>query len=530
MSYILTKLFYGGICMNSENLKRPLFLVLNIESHRTPEENLGIYYLQAALKDEGIDSEYRDLWLENIDSKEFSTSYDFSKTLFVGISGCLSNVSEVKEFIDLLPKGIPVVVGGYGGTFEYEALLRIGCEVVMIGEGDKAIIDLCNYYFGKIDISDVHNIAYLKNGNVVKNDSYPVVDLNNLNNIHERKYLSQIIESKATVNVISSKGCYGSCSFCSISQFYCSYKWREMSIKNIVNILEYLYLKGARVFKFVDDSFLEGSRDDEWCKQFFEAICRSQIIDSILFRISIRADQVTDKRIKFLAESGLFAVSCGIENGSQSFLKRIGKKASFLDNNRALAIFERYNIFVQAGFMLFDDKTTMQELYENLKFFKEHREIIIKGIFSETYAAEGTIFGKYIKRKYKESTFKINGNYQYPILDPSAQKVYLILKMYQKKNSALYDKLIDPISAPKALDNKEKYFQFYDLYKVVHEIDIDFFEKVLSKIDEIEDSEIFVDKFILEKKKDFGIINAAVDKLYRDNQMIFTGVVSKFLE
>lgn len=102
--------------------------------------------------------------------------------------------------------------------------------------------------------------------------------------------------------------------------------------------------------------------------------------------------------------------------------------------------------------------------------------------------------------------------------------------MYQKKNSALYDKLIDPISAPKALDNKEKYFQFYDLYKVVHEIDIDFFEKVLSKIDEIEDSEIFVDKFILEKKKDFGIINAAVDKLYRDNQMIFTGVVSKFLE
>ena len=46
--------------------------------------------------------------------------------------------------------------------------------------------------------------------------------------------------------------------------------------------------------------------------------------------------------------------------------------------------------------MLFDYKTTMQELYENLKFFKEHREIIIKGIFSETYAAEGTIFGKYI--------------------------------------------------------------------------------------------------------------------------------------
>lgn len=48
-----------------ENKKIPLFLVLNVESNRTPEENLGVYYLQDALLKEGIESDYRDLWLEN---------------------------------------------------------------------------------------------------------------------------------------------------------------------------------------------------------------------------------------------------------------------------------------------------------------------------------------------------------------------------------------------------------------------------------------------------------------------------------
>ncbi|EAE6605783.1 B12-binding domain-containing radical SAM protein, partial [Listeria monocytogenes] len=504
-------------------------LVLNIESHRTPEENLGIYYLQAALKAVGIDSAYRDLWLENTDSLHFSKTYDFSKTLFIGISGCLSNLKEVSELIRLLPKNIPIVMGGYGGTFEYEELLNIGCEIVMIGEGDKAILDLYDYYSGKRNITDVHNITYLKNGEIIRNDSYPVIDLNELNNVHHRKYLSNIIEVKATVNVLSSKGCYGSCSFCSISRFYCSYKWRDMDIGHIIKVLENLYVKGARVFKFVDDSFLEGNRDEKWCESFLKAMNDSEILNNILFRISIRADQITDGRIKFLSEAGMFAVSCGIENGSPNFLNRIGKKASFLDNDRALSIFKKYGIFVQAGFMLFDDRTNMQELYENLNFFKQHEEIIVKGIFSEVYAAEGTRFGSYIKKRYKDVSSKTNGNYKYPILDPSAQKVHFLLKEYQKKNSSLYDKLIDPISAPKALSGIEKYYQFYELYKMVHKIDIEFFETVLSKIEDIKDYTSFISDFLHEKKDIMSMLNKEVDKLYIENQMVFTGVTSKFL-
>ncbi|MGV8957918.1 hypothetical protein [Lactococcus lactis] len=95
------------------NKKIPLFLVLNVESHRTPEENLGIYYLQAALKASGTDSDYRDLWLENMSTKNFIEKYDFSGMLFIGVSGCLSNLAEISELIRLLHGKVPVVMGGY---------------------------------------------------------------------------------------------------------------------------------------------------------------------------------------------------------------------------------------------------------------------------------------------------------------------------------------------------------------------------------------------------------------------------------
>lgn len=503
--------------------------MLNVESHRTPEENLGIYYLQAALATEGIESDYVDLWLEGISSYDFIKDYDFSDVLFIGISGCLSNVSEVQEFIKLLSKPIPVVVGGYGGTFEYRELLKCGCDVVMIGEGDKAIIDLYNYYMGNCTKESVHNIVFIENSKVIHTKSYPVVNLNNLNNIHKRKYLKYILNSNATVNVISSKGCYGSCSFCSITQFYCLYKWREMSIENIIKVLENLYIDGARVFKFVDDSFLEANRNDEWCLKFSEAIKNSKILKDILFRISIRSDQVNNRRIELLASSGLFAVSCGIESGSPSFLKRVGKRASFEDNEHALSVFKNNKILVQAGFMLFDDRTSINELKENLRFLKKHDEIIIKGIFSETYAAEGTVFGKYIKRKYGNFTYKKNGNYQYPIIDTDARKVYKILKNYQIKNSWLYDKLIDPISAPKALKSINEYYKFYDLYKIVHNLDLNFFELVLEEYNKVTDIDKFVDTFLNQSRVFQEDINYNLNKLYKNNNLNFTGKLSKFL-
>ncbi|EAE0846723.1 hypothetical protein Q896_15435 [Listeria monocytogenes] len=64
---------------------------------------------------------------------------------------------------------------------------------------------------------------------------------------------------------------------------------------------------------------------------------------------------------------------------------------------------------------------------------------------------------------------------------------------------------------------------------MVHKIDIEFFETVLSKIEDIKDYTSFISDFLHEKKDIMSMLNKEVDKLYIENQMVFTGVTSKFL-
>ena len=69
--------------------KTVLFLTLCIDSNRTPEENLGIYYLQKSLEQHGVMSEFIDCWLEGIDHIQLLKNTNLDKYLFIGITGCL---------------------------------------------------------------------------------------------------------------------------------------------------------------------------------------------------------------------------------------------------------------------------------------------------------------------------------------------------------------------------------------------------------------------------------------------------------
>ena len=61
-------------------------------------------------------------------------------------------------------------------------------------------------------------------------------------------------------------------------------------------------------------------------------------------RGQIRADKVTDSILKNLKRAGFFSFACGIENGSQSALTRMNKKATLEDNKRALELFKKMDI------------------------------------------------------------------------------------------------------------------------------------------------------------------------------------------
>ncbi|MDX8033828.1 radical SAM protein [Lentzea sp. BCCO 10_0856] len=295
-----------------------------------------------------------------------------------------------------------------------------------------------------------------------------------------RDTLALTVARRSLVHVQTARGCQASCTFCSIVAFERvggGSTWRQRGINRIVDELEHLTELGATHFKLIDDSLIEPPRDAAWCTAFADEIERRGL--RLRMRGSIRADRASEEVVSELARAGFFAFSCGIENFSESALRRMAKRADVGQNLAALDTFRKHGIYVQAGHILFDDHTTLAELDDNLVLMRRYDWTISKGIFTEMYAAAGTNFTRrLLKRGELEVDADVLGNTRYRVRDPHAAQVYATLKRWHKQHSAVYDKAIDPLSAPKALSDQELAL-FHELSVALRRVDIEFFGELL---------------------------------------------------
>lgn len=523
--------------MKNSKRAKIILTTLSPNSHRTAEENLGIGYLTTSLRKNGFSVEIIDGWLEGLsDNEVYEKIIADTSVGIVGVSCYMSNNDSSIELARKIKKALPevhLICGGFGPTFTPNKFLsKDTFEVAMIGEGEKTIIEVCSNLLCRKSLRKVKGIVYLENEKVIKNEvNDQVLDLDTLE-VPVRDTLKFAISRKSTVNILTSRGCMGNCTFCSVNAFWKlskGKKWRGRSIKNIVDELELLYKMGVRNVKFVDDSFIDGDRDEKWAKAFYEEIKSRNI--NMIFRGSIRADLVTDEIIKYLKLSGFNSFACGIENGSSSALKRMNKSAKIDSNKNALDIFKKYNILVQAGFILFDDKTTLDEIKENYSFLREYNEIIIKGIFSEMFAANGTIFTERLEKQEKIKSVEIYENNKYEIIDEKVKMLYDYIKRWHKIHMRVYDKIVDPISTPKAIDI-EAQNQFYDIYMSIKNIDIIFLGYIIDLVEKDYDKDTIESWFIeydLETRQSYVIADDLSNKLYEHLGLKYDATLNPFV-
>jgi hypothetical protein len=522
------------------NLNKDIVLLTPYpNSHRTAEENLGLGYIAQVLRYNNFNVFIFDAWLCDFSEQELIEKVISISPSIVGISCYRSNLEQVEKIIQLLRTKIKVtfICGGYGATFHDEDFLNVGVDIVVRGEAEHIIVDVINAILQKKDLSYIPNISFKEHNQIIRNDIVEPLDNLDLLPFPSRDTIQETLKRKNFVNVCTSRGCYGKCTFCSIFAFSLrsspNYLWRQRSIKNIIEEIKYLHESfGVKHFKFVDDSFIEPPRNLKWVDEFVNCLQNNSL--KIQFRTQVRADRLSSEIVKTLKEGGWFATSVGIENMSYSSLKRMNKSATVEDNYNSLSWLKENNIYVQMGMILFDYCTSIAELEDNLNFFKKNDWVITKGIFTEMFAAEGTLYTKKIRQKQKNNQLKYQ-NILYLIEDYNVKRIYLLLKEWHRCHSFIYDWVIDSLSSPKILPNNY-YVKVADLCKYLLRKDVEFFELVLFHVKdtlnlkEFENTDLYLlDNFIKSNSYFYDEIYQSINLIYQKCDIVYCANRNPFI-
>lgn len=307
-------------------------------------ERMGIMSISALLKEKG--HQVHLLKTQNLNFEQISAKIkEYSPQIFA----YSVMTGEHNYYLDLnkrLKKKFKKAISIFGGphpTFYPEMIEKEGVDVVCLGEGEGAMVDLVQRLEEERSIERIFNLWIKKNGQIIKNPLRPLIeDLDSLP-FPDREIIyenSPEVKEYKTKLFFSGRGCPYRCTYCfnhKYNQLYHN-NGRVVRFRSVDNfIAEILAVKKKYPFEFamiMDDTFL--LKPFDWMEEFAEKMRKTKI----RFWCNIRANLVNEKVIKLLKKAGCyttwFGLECGNEKVRNEILKRNMTNEQILNTARLL--------------------------------------------------------------------------------------------------------------------------------------------------------------------------------------------------
>lgn len=300
-----------------------------------------------------------------------------------------TNVNKFVFLYRLKNKKSIIVIGGHGPSLCPERFLTKEVAGVFIGEGEISIPIFMSAVTNNQNIHSVPGLAYKGDDGKIKVNNLPskIEDLDELPFMARDTLilLKNKYGSNVTAQMISSRGCYMNCSYCSIKAFSGLQEgknYRERSVHLIIEELKYLYnVVGVRNFRFVDDNFIPPRHEDAERKinSFCDGIS-SNNLNNINFHIQCRPDNLRMDILERLINVGMNSLFIGIESINQEDLDIYRRKGNpeetyrLMDELAQLDI--RCNIHarvrLKTGYITFNPYSTRETLLNSLHFIQKY--------------------------------------------------------------------------------------------------------------------------------------------------------------
>ena len=312
---------------------------------------------------------------------------------------------------------IPVVAGGVFATFAPdEVIANENIDMICVGEGEGALVELCERLSEGRDPSRIKNLWVKSNGGIIKNPLAPVVDINKIPFINydifepRRLYRPMYGKIYTMIHVEMDRGCPYECTYCEaprLRDLYrelgCGAYYRRKTIDRLMAEMDHLVAAYKPDYiNFNAESFLAKP-----VKELREFARRYKTI-GLPFWCQSRPETVTEEKVAILKEMGCQNLQFGIEHGNEEFRRRILKRRyTNREMLEAFRIVEKYKIAYTVNNIIGFPDETRELVFDTININRKINPATLNCYFFSPY--KGTALYEYcIKNGYMDGTSKVH--------------------------------------------------------------------------------------------------------------------------
>lgn len=314
-----------------------------------------------------------------------------------------------------------ILVGGYDASFFPDIIYNAPIDVLCVGEGDDAIVELANAVDKGEDYSNIKNLWVKKNGKLIKNPIRPFKD------VDEKMFEDRDIyrdydpyfNDIEFEQVMVGRGCPYSCSYCfnhQYRQLYAPVSRKYCDLRDVDKVIEEcLILKNKYKVKniFFNDSTLGYNK--KWLLEFLKKYGEKV---GLPFTINATVKEIDEDFCKAIADTGkCFIIRIGLETGNERFrAKVLNKPITNEEYIKATDLMKKYKIKYSMAIMLGLPGETLEYAFETLDFASKlsaKNSVVATNIFKPFPKLDITEYGVKIgqyKRELIEDSNLIGDN------------------------------------------------------------------------------------------------------------------------
>ncbi len=291
-----------------------------------------------------------------------------------------------------------VLCGGQFPSMAWREVLegRFGIDTVVLHEADHTIGELLTAIERRTPLDAVAGIALLgPDGKAVRTADRPLVqDLDELP--FAQRYRPHTLHFGVPfIPIWGSRGCWGSCAYCSISTCYRDARahgggrlLRLRSPKSIATEMAVLWhaAGGAGIFCFHDENFLLPRPADSLARvREIRGWLDEYGVGKAAFVGKCRPESLTPELSAQLRELGVIRLYVGVENASQRSSDNLRRRTTIESVRRALDSCLSGGVFPCYNLLLFEPDATIDDIEQNVRFMREYASVPVNFCRAEPY-------------------------------------------------------------------------------------------------------------------------------------------------